>query len=124
MEKFFKNKFIKFIFFGGINTVFAYLILVIFLYLEFHYVIATFIAAIISIASGYFINMYLVFNSSKARNIFLYYGFWFILYSINILIQYLLIESISQNLYLNSFISTLITVIISFTINKYYFFTK
>ena len=124
MERVFKNKFIKFIFFGGLNTLFAYLIVVVFLYLGFHYAIATLIAAIISIGSGYVLNIYFIFNSTNPKSMVLYYMFWFILYNINILIQYILIETISKNLYLNSFVATVICVIISFTVNKYYFFRK
>lgn len=117
------NNFFKFLFFGGLNTLFAYLLLALFLYLNFHYAIATLIAAIISVISGYFINKYFVFNSQKPKNIFLYILFWIAIYNLSIFIQYLLLEIIFiQNLYFNSFIATLTTVIVSFITNKYYFF--
>lgn len=117
------NTFFKFIFFGGLNTIFAYSILALFLYLEYHYSIATLIASVISIFSGYFINKFFVFNSKKPKNILLYSLFWFTIYNLSIFIQYFLLEIIViENLYFNSFIATSITVIVSFITNKYYFF--
>lgn len=116
------NKFFRFIIFGALNTVFAYLILALFLYLEYHYAIATLIAAVISVASGYVINIYFVFKSKNPKNIFLYYIFWVLIYGLNVLFQYIFGLYLSDNLYLNSLISTLVCVVISYSINKNYFF--
>lgn len=117
--------FIKFIFFGTLNTLFAYLILVIFLYFGFHYSIATLISAIASIASGYYLNKNLVFEVKESKNIYLYYLYWFIMYILSVFIQYILLEFINSiNLYLNSLIATFIIVIISYYANKFYFFKK
>lgn len=121
----FDSKILKFLILGGLNTFFAYSILVFFLYIDFHYTIATLIAAIISIFSGYILNKYLVFNSNKSKNIFLYYIYWFVMYNINILIQFILLDYfISKNLYLNSLVSTLLVTILNFFINKNYFFKE
>ena len=123
MQKLFDTKFIRFIFFGGLNTIFAYLILVLFLFLKFHYSIATLISALLSIFSGYLINKFFVFNSKNPKSIFIYYIFWFILYFLSISIQYILLELLLiENLYFNSLIATIASVIISFIVNKYYFF--
>ncbi len=118
-------EFIRFILIGGLNTLFAYIIVVIFLLLNFHYTIATLFSAIVSITSGYFLNKKLVFIVSKAKSIFIYYLFWAIMYFFNIFIQFFLLElSISSNLYLNSFIATILVTITSYLTNKFYFFKK
>lgn len=120
-----KKQFIKFIFFGGLNTLFAYLILVFFLFLGFHYTLATLISALLSIASGYFLNKNMVFLSKKSKNLYQYYIFWFLMYQLSIFIQYILLNHFSStNLYLNSLIATIVTSFISFFINKYYFFAE
>lgn len=119
MLKIFDKKFIKFIFFGGINTLFAYAILAFFLFLDFHYTLATLISAIVSIASGFFINKHLVFNVKNSKSLIFYYVFWFLMYLLNIFIQFVMLELLLiQNLYFNSFIATAITSVVAFIINK------
>lgn len=122
IELLIKNHFIRFIFFGGLNTLFAYLLLAVCLYLEFHYAVATLIAAFFSILSGYFLNLYLVFKANSPKNLYIYYLFWFCMYLLSVFIQYLLGIYFSGNLYLNSFIATAVCVVISFFMNKYYLF--
>ena len=61
------HKFIKFLFVGGVNTVFGYSIFALFLFLGMHYAVATLFATILGILFNFKTTGVIVFNNKDNR---------------------------------------------------------
>ena len=111
---------------GGLNTLGAYGLFALFILLGLHYTLATFLPGVISIYLGYVVNKRVVFKAKDAHKFALlfYYLFYFLVYLINIGIQTALLSFVSSNNYLNGAIAMVVTTVLSFTINKWVFFSE
>ncbi|MCK9162831.1 MAG: GtrA family protein [Bacteroidales bacterium] len=88
-----KNKFLRFLFVGGINTVFGYLLFLFLIWLGLHYTLALLLSQIIGVLFNYKTTGYLVFQN-KSNNLlikfFLVYAF---VYLVNVVELYFLKQS-------------------------------
>lgn len=80
----FDIKFIKFILVGGMNTLIGYLVFSLFLFLNFHYTLASFLALIFGIIFNFKTHGRLVFGSRDNTLIFRYITMWGIMYLVAI----------------------------------------
>ena len=78
----FDKKFLTFIIVGGLNTLVGYLVYSFFLYLNFHYTMASFLALIFGILFNFKTHGRLVFGSRDNTLIFRYIISWGIIYLI------------------------------------------
>ena len=85
VNKIWSIRFIRFLFVGGINTLFSYFIFSIFILLQVHYSIASFIALILGVLFNYFTTGRIVFNNSDPKLIFKFFGVYGITYLFNLL---------------------------------------
>ncbi len=112
----------RFLVAGAINTLFAYLLLAVFLFFGAHYTLATFMAGVLPILSGYFLHKNYVFLSNKG-NFYLYVAIFSVIYLSNISIQYVFLL-FYDNGYFAGLFSTVICCPLSFCLMKYSVFSS
>jgi putative flippase GtrA len=76
--------FIRFLFVGGINTLFSYLIFALFILLGLHYVFASLFAYICGILFNFKTIGTIVFKNKDNRLIFRFFGVYLVAYLVNI----------------------------------------
>ena len=116
----------KYVLMSGLNTIIAYGLFALFIKIGFHYALAALLPGIISIYIGYLANKKVVFNAEVTRKntLLYYYLFYFCIYLINVAIQASMHALGSSNDYLNGAVAVVITIIIAFIVNKWFFFAK
>jgi putative flippase GtrA len=114
------NLYIKFIINGTLNTIFSYTIFSLFIYLNFHYTLASLFALIVALIFNYFTMKNFVFKkNNKDKTQFIRFMLSnSIMYIINIYLLYLLEIYYSTNMYLNGLLVAVPLAILSFFINK------
>ena len=78
------KQFIKFLFVGGLNTLFGYGILVLLTLLNFHYVLTTFIATVLGILFNFKTTGCLVFKKNNNKLIFKFLLVYFLVYVLSL----------------------------------------
>lgn len=108
----------RFIIVGATNTLLAYLLFALFIFIGLHYVVATFIAGLITMVLGFTLMSFFVFqNKTKARP-FYFVAFFGVQYLLNVSIQYLLYEAGMGNEYMVGGIAVVMVAVYSFLVNK------
>jgi putative flippase GtrA len=114
------NEFVRFIGIGIINTLFAYMLFILFITLEMHYIFAVLFSTIIGVLFSFTTFGNLVFKKNK-KSFFRFILLYIFLYFINIsIIGY--IKTFYINNYIAGAISSTFCAFLSFLINKYYVF--
>jgi len=124
-------QFIKFGLVGVTNTAISYGIYALGLWIGIHYIIASIIAFIISVAWSYLLNSTFVFKKDNGEN----RVWWIVLLKtyasyaltgliINNILLYVWVDSLEVNKYLAYFINLCITVPLNFILNKFWAFRK
>jgi putative flippase GtrA len=78
------KRFIKFLFVGGINTVFGYALYALFIYLGMHYSLAVLLGTIIGIMFNFKTTGKFVFRNNNNSLIFKFVGVYIITYCLNV----------------------------------------
>jgi len=118
-----KKELIQFFIIGMINTIVYYSLFSLFIYVEFDYKIAVFLATLIGVFFSYKTFGKFVFNHHDNKRIFRFILVYIILYFVNIFVvkmMYIFIE----NYYSAGLIATLVCAILSFILNKWFVFKK
>jgi putative flippase GtrA len=118
-----QRQFIKFLFVGGINTVFGFGLFAFLIYIGFHYTIAVLIGTILGVLFNFKTTGKIVFASHDHRLIWKFFGVYSIIYLLNILGLYLL-EKVIHNTYISGSILILPLALLSFILNKNYVFAR
>ncbi|WP_039920104.1 GtrA family protein [Sulfurimonas gotlandica] len=113
----------KFLFIGGINTVFFYLTYALFIFIGFHYTVAVTIAAVIAMFFSFKTFGKFVFKSNDNKLITKFILVTLINYLLNIIIIFFF-KKFGYNSYLAGLFATIIVACNSFVLNKYYVFKK
>ena len=115
------NRFIRFLFVGTLNTAFSYSCYAFFLWIGLHYSLATFIALILGILSGFVFHGKFVFQNTNHRLFRRFLIGWVFIYFIHIgLIKVLLATGL--NAYLAGAASLPFVVVASFVVQKNFVF--
>jgi len=85
INKIWSIRFIRFLFVGGINTLFGYFVFSVFILLQIHYSIASLLATILGVLFNYFTTGRIVFNNSDSKLLIKFFGVYGITYLINLL---------------------------------------
>lgn len=85
MTKKIDKRFIKFLFVGGLNTLFGYSLFALFIFLGFHYVIAITLGTIIAILFNFKTTGMIVFKSKDNKLIYKFFGAYSIVYVLNVI---------------------------------------
>lgn len=117
------TKFIRFLIVGGLNTLFGYFMFALFIFLNFHYSIASLSATILGILFNFKTTGRLVFGNRDNVLIFKFFGVYTIIYFMNIAI--LKVFSIYKvDMYLAGALLLLPTAVLSFMLNKKFVFKE
>lgn len=111
-----KNKFIRFIFVGGLNTLFGYGIYCLMLFLGFPYIWATLVSHILGVLFNFMTTGVLVFENDDPGLIFRFVISYIITYFINIGSNGLLQSLTGFSTYLTGIGATIVAAVCSFFI--------
>lgn len=119
-----KNKFIRYVFVGVLNTIFGYSIYCIMVFIGFSYVSATLISQILGILFNFISTGNLVFENSDNHLIFKFILAYVITYIINIGTNKLIQIWLDCSQYLSGLGGILISALCSFFILNYFVFRR
>lgn len=120
-EKLIKNQFIRFLFVGGLNTVFGYSIFAFFLWLGLHYSLASLLSTILAVLFNFKTTGTIVFNSHNNLLILKFFGVYGINYILGVFFMYLF--SLARiNAYISGAILILPMACVAFLLNKRFVF--
>jgi putative flippase GtrA len=117
VNKIWSIRFIRFLFVGGINTLFSYLVFSVFILLQFHYAIASFLATILGILFNFFTTGKIVFNNNDPKLLFRFFGVYGIIYLFNLL-GLKIFNDYQVNLLIAGAILVFPSAILSYFLNK------
>lgn len=83
-ETFLDKRFIRFLFVGGINTLFGYSVFALFIFLKFHYSLAVLFGTILGILFNFKTTGKMVFNNADNSLLFRFVGIYTVTYLINV----------------------------------------
>jgi putative flippase GtrA len=116
-------QFLSFIIAGLINTIWVYAVFALFIYFGVHYTLATFIAGVVGVLSGYKIHRHYVFTFTGTGRLSRFVIVFGVMYLASIAIQALLAESgWVVNSYANGAVALTVCAMVSFALNKYFVF--
>lgn len=116
-------KFIKFLFVGGLNTAFGYGVFALFIFLKFHFAVASFLSTVLGILFNFKTTGTIVFKNNDNHLIFRFFGAYAIVYGLNVL-GLKLFKMINFDMYLAGFILIFPMAVVSFLLMKKFVFIE
>ena len=123
-HKYIKNKFIRFLFVGGLNTAFGMGVYCLMIFIGVSYIWATLISQVLGVLFNFLTTGTLVFENSDKHLIFKFILSYIITYFINIGTNKLLQELFSINTYYSGIGATLVSALCSFFILKLFVYRQ
>ncbi len=116
----FKDKKVRFLFVGVLNTIFGFGVYSLFIFMGLHYLAAQFFGSILAITHSFLWNKYFTFKSKEkpAKELPRFILVYAISYVLNMMLLYALIERLKINQYLAGAGGIFITTIISYVGHK------
>jgi putative flippase GtrA len=115
--------FIRFLFVGGINTLFGYGLFAFFIYLHLHYSVASLLSTVLGVLFNFKTTGKLVFKSSDNRLIVRFFAVYGMVYVVNILFLKGF-KWLGLNFYIAGAILVLPLAILSYILNRRFVFRK
>lgn len=115
------KQFIKFLFVGGINTIFGYSVFAALIFIGLHYSFAVILATILGVLFNFKTTGKIVFNNSRNALLIKFIGVYGITCVLNILFLRVF-EQIKFNMYYAGAVLVLPMAVLSFTLNKKFVF--
>ena len=116
-------QFIRFLFTGGINTLFGYTIYTLLILIHLHFSIASLCSAILGILFNFFTTGRIVFSNKDNKLIFKFFGVYGILYLVNVFLLSLF-NYIHMDMVLAGGILLLPIALLSYFLNKLLVFSE
>ena len=117
-------KFIKFLFVGALNTLFGYGAFALLIFCGLYYPLANFFSIIMGIIFNFFTTGYLVFANSDIRLLKKFCVVYALNWLLNTFIMWICEQSGYTNFYVIGAILLLPMAMLSFTLMKYFVFTR
>lgn len=114
-------RFVRFLFVGGINTLFSYLVYAIFILLHVHYGIASFLSTVIGIIFNFFTTGRIVFDNKDFKLIFKFFMVYGVTYLVNLFFLRIF-DQYGVNMLIAGAFTTLPIAILSYLLNKRFVF--
>lgn len=114
-------KFIKFLFVGCINTAFSYSVYALFIFINFHYALASFLSTVLGILFNFKTTGTIVFKNHDNHLIFRFFGVYGFTYILNVL-GLKIFKIFNCDMYLAGFIMLFPMAVISFILMKKFVF--
>ncbi len=118
------EQFIRFLIIGGVNTVFAYSIYALSIFLGAHYTLAVLLSTVIGTCFSFKTMGTMVFDNPDNMLIFKFIAVYALCYFLNIGILRVLTLIGVTNLYVAGLTSSLLVALVSFSLNKWVVFRK
>ena len=115
------KQFIKFLRVGGINTLFGYGLFALFIFLGFHYAMASFLATVLGILFNFKTTGVLVFQNKDNRLLFRFFGVYGVVFVINVLMLKVL-GNVGFDMYIAGALVIVPLAVLSFVLNKLFVF--
>ena len=124
IKSLYKNKKVRFLFVGGLNTAVGYGLYALFIFFGWHYVIAQTLSTVIGVAHSYLWNKYFTFGKTARsfKEALRFVSVYVVSYLISLLLQYLMIDKAGISAYIAGLISLLFTTVISYVGHNFYSF--
>lgn len=119
-----RNRFIRFICVGGLNTTFGLTVYCLLIWIGLSYIWATLISQVLGVLFNFITTGTLVFENSDKRLIFKFIFCYFITYFINITINKALQVTFGLNEYLSGIFAIIISAIVSFFILRLFVYNE
>ncbi len=116
-------KFIKFLFVGGLNTAFGYGVFALFIFLNFHFAVASFLSTVLGILFNFKTTGVIVFKNHDNGLIYRFFGVYGIVYLLNVFFLKLF-DIIHFNMYGAGFILIFPMAMVSFVLMKKFVFVN
>lgn len=116
------NKFFRFVFVGGLNTVFGLTVYCLMIWIGLSYIWATLISQILGVLFNFITTGTLVFENNDKRLIFKFIFSYVVTYFLNIGINKTLQIVFEVNEYISGLVAIIISAIVSFFILKLFVF--
>ncbi len=123
IKKLVAHRFVRFLFVGGINTLFGYGMFALFIFLGLHYAAATAVATVIAVLFNFFTTGTIVFKNADPRLIFRFVGVYCVGYLVNVGGLWVF-NQFSVSNYIAGAILTLPMALLNFTLMKTLVFTR
>jgi putative flippase GtrA len=117
VKRFWSIRFVRFLFVGGINTLFGYLVFSVFILLQIHYAIASLLATIIGVLFNFFTTGKIVFRNNDPKLLIKFFGVYGIIYLINLLFLKIF-DTYHVNMLIAGAILVFPVAILSYFLNK------
>ena len=115
---------IRFLIIGGVNTVFAYVIYALAIFIGLHYTLAALAQTVLGTLFSFKTMGCLVFDNPDNKLIFKFIAVYILCYFLNIGFLRILTQVGLSNLYIAGLISCSLVALISFCLNKWVVFRK
>lgn len=119
-----QNKFIRFIFVGGLNTAFGLTVYCLMIWLGLSYIWATLISQVLGVLFNFVTTGTLVFENNDKGLLFKFIISYIITYFINVGINKALQVAFSVNEYISGIVAIIISAIVSFCILKLFVYNN
>lgn len=121
-HKYVRNKFIRFVLVGGINTLFGIGVYSLMIYIGTHYIWAALISHVLGVLFNFITTGHLVFENHDKRLIFKFFISYIFVFIINISINKYCQIFFGWNDYVTGICATILAALCSFMILKYFVF--
>jgi putative flippase GtrA len=116
-----QKQFVRFLFVGGLNTLFGYSLFAVFIFVGLHYTIAAFIGTVLGVLFNFKTTGKLVFDSHDNRLLWKFFGVYVLMYLLNIIGLYFL-DILIKNIYISGAVLILPMALVGFVLNKRFVF--
>lgn len=121
VRKFWSVRFVRFLFVGGINTLFGYSVFSAFILLHIHYALASLISTIIGVLFNFFTTGRIVFKNNNPKLILKFFGVYGTIYLINLMFLRIF-DTYHVNMLIAGAILVFPVAILSYFLNKAFVF--
>ena len=115
------KQFVRFLFIGALNTVFGYAVFSLFLFLGFHYAVASLLATIVGVLFNFLTTGRFVFNNRDHSLLGKFFLVYAVVYGCNVGALKIL-DALAVNLYLAGALLLLPLALLSYILNKQFVF--
>ncbi len=123
-QKYVKNKFIRFLFVGGLNTVFGYSVYCMMILIGLSYVWATVIQQILGVLFNFMTTGTIVFENHDRRLLVKFVMTYILTYFVSVSFNKSIQDWFNFNTYFSGFGGTLVAALLSFFLLRYFVFKE
>ncbi|MCD4756689.1 MAG: GtrA family protein [Arcobacteraceae bacterium] len=118
------RQFFKFLFTGGLNTLFSYFVFVILYFFIQQKELVVTLTTIIAVTFNYYSYKHIVFIDSDKQKIIAFIGVYFFIYLLSLIHLWITVDIYKVNIYLAQFIALFYMPLLGFYLNKKYVYIQ